>query len=71
MYSVQLLSTSLITLKTGGGTKKMVKNHDLVQYDPEKKVLERHGDEVEVKIEGTFPPKYFWKESCYEICSCT
>jgi len=54
-------------LTSCGGVKNMVKMADQVKYDITPKVLEMHGDSVEVTIKVTFPTKYFQKKATLEI----
>ncbi|MCF8304649.1 MAG: tetratricopeptide repeat protein [Bacteroidales bacterium] len=48
---------------SGCGLSKMVKNYDQVNYEVTPEVLEEHGDEVKVTVEGTFPENYFHKKA--------
>jgi Flp pilus assembly protein TadD len=54
-------------LTSCGGVKNMVKMADQVKYDVTPKVLEMHGDSVEVTIKVTFPTKYFQKKATLKI----
>lgn len=45
------------------GLGKMVKNYNLVEYEVEPEVLETHGGEIQVKVNGEFPEKYFHKKA--------
>ncbi len=67
VYTSTTLNVTYNFKDMGGGIKDMIKNHHLVQYESEKKILERHGDEVKVKIEGKFPPKYFAKKAAMKF----
>ncbi len=46
---------------------KMAKMANQVQFEVNPKVLEMHGDSVEVEIKVTFPPKFFIKQASLEI----
>ena len=46
-----------------GGLGTMVKKYPTVTYKVTPEILETHGGKVEVKIDGTFPPKYFNKKA--------
>ena len=50
-------------LLTGCGLKKMVKKYPTVNYKTTPEVLETHGGKIAVKVEGTFPAKYFHKKA--------
>ncbi len=52
-----------ILLAGCSGINKMVKNAELVKYSVQPEILELHGGEVEVKINGEFPPKFFVKSA--------
>ncbi len=52
-----------ILLAGCSGINKMVKNAELVNYSVQPEILELHGGEVEVKINGEFPPKFFVKSA--------
>ncbi len=56
-----------VLLASCGGMSKMVKMASQVQYEITPKVLEMHGDSVEVTVKVTFPPKYFQKKAILEI----
>lgn len=53
----------IAALFSGCGLSKMVKNYDQVNYEVTPKVLEEHGDKVQVTVEGTFPENYFHKKA--------
>ncbi len=53
-----------LTYKFGqGGLKSMVKKFDEVSIEATPKVLEEHGEKIEVTIKGTVPEKYFSKKA--------
>lgn len=53
-----------LTYKFGqGGLGKMEKNFDDIVWTATPNPLEVHGDEVQVTIQGEFPPKYFEKDA--------
>ena len=45
------------------GLKKMKKNADQIQFKVTPEVLETHGGEVDIAIDGRFPAKYFNKKA--------
>lgn len=49
------------------GLKKMMEDAEDINYKVEPEVLEMHGGEVEVKISGQFPEKYFNKKVQAEV----
>ncbi len=54
---------ALVLLASCSGINKMVKNAEMVKYSAQPEILEMHGGEVDVKIDGTFPAKYFVKSA--------
>jgi len=64
LFSAFALS-ALILSSCGLG--KMVKNYNLVKYEVEPQVLQAHGGQVEVKVQGQFPEKYFHKKATVEL----
>jgi Flp pilus assembly protein TadD len=68
--NVSILASLVVVgllLSSCGGLNKMVKMASQVQYEITPKVLEMHGDSVEVTVKVTFPPKYFQKQAILEI----
>lgn len=64
LFSALALS-ALILSSCGLG--KMVKNYNLVKYEVEPEVLQTHGGEIQVKMTGEFPEKYFHKKAIVEL----
>lgn len=56
-----------VLLSACGGMSKMAKMASDVQYEVLPKVLELHGDSVALKVNVTFPPKYFQKTATLEV----
>lgn len=65
--NVCILASCALALTACGGMNKMAKMASDVQYDVTPRVLEMHGDSVEVEIKVTFPPKYFQKQAVLEL----
>lgn len=68
MKKAQVIGVSLVLglgvlFSSCESLKKMAKNHASVKYEVSPDPLEMHGDKVKVSIEGTVPPKYFWKKA--------
>ncbi len=63
-YFILVLAVAL--LSSCSGLNKMKKNAGQVNYDVVPEVLETHGGVVEVTIKGTFPEKYFDKNTTLE-----
>ncbi len=63
-YFILVLAVAL--LSSCSGLNKMKKNASQVKYDVVPEVLETHGGVVEVSIKGTFPEKYFDKNTTLE-----
>ena len=61
------LASCALVLSACGGMNKMAKMADQVQWDVTPKVLEMHGDSVEVEVSFTIPPKYFIKGATLEV----
>ena len=61
------LASCALVLAACGGMNKMAKMADQVQIDPSPKVLEMHGDSVEVEIKFTIPQKFFQKAATLEV----
>ncbi len=57
--NVCILASCVLALTACGGMQKMADMAKQVQYDVNPKVLEMHGDSVEMEMKVTFPPKYF------------
>ena len=64
-----LLIIALVAVIFSGcsGLKKMKKNADKIQFKVTPELLEAHGGEVDVAIDGKFPAKYFNKKATLEI----
>jgi tetratricopeptide (TPR) repeat protein len=65
--NIYVLGFCALALTACGGMNKMAKMANEVQWDVTPKVLEMHGDSVEVEISVTFPPKYFQKAAILEL----
>jgi Flp pilus assembly protein TadD len=65
--NVCILASCALMLTACGGMNKMAKMASSVKWDVTPKVLEMHGDSVEVEIKVTFPPKYFQKAATLEL----
>ena len=65
--NIYVLGFCALALTACGGMNKMAKMANEVQWDVTPKVLEMHGDSVEVEIKVTFPPKYFQKAAILEL----
>jgi tetratricopeptide (TPR) repeat protein len=65
-YSTSTLGLSY-NLGELGGFGKMVKNYHTVSYTAEPAVMERHGDKVEITLNGNFPEDYFSKKAAMKI----
>lgn len=65
--NIYVLGFCALALTACGGMNKMAKMANQVQWDVTPKVLEMHGDSVEVEITVTFPPKYFQKAAILEL----
>ena len=61
------LASCALVLSACGGMNKMAKMADQVQIDPSPKVLEMHGDSVEVEVKFTIPQKFFQKAATLEV----
>ena len=65
--NIYVLASCALFLTACGGMNKMAKMANSVQWEVNPKVLEMHGDSVEVEIKVTFPPKYFQKAAILEL----
>ncbi len=63
----QLLQVSIILLISSCGLTNMANKYDTVKYTVSPPVLQTHGGEVELKIDGNFPEKYFAKKATLEL----
>lgn len=61
-----ILIIAAAVLSSCSGLNKMKKNAGLVNYDVVPEVLETHAGKVDVTIKGTFPEKYFDKNTVLE-----
>ena len=64
LFSALALSAMILS---SCGLGKMVKNYPLVKYEMQPEVLETHGGQISVKVNGTIPEKYFHKKAVVEI----
>lgn len=66
---VKLLSAMVLSalILSSCGLGRMVKNYDQVKYQVEPEVLQTHGGEIQVKVTGEFPEKYFHKKAVLEF----
>jgi hypothetical protein len=60
-------SVTIIMSFLGCGLDKMASDYDKVVYEQTPTVLEVHGGQVSVDLNGTFPEKYFAKKATVEI----
>ncbi len=58
-----LIILAAAVISSCGGLNKMVKDADQVAYKVTPEVLEMHGGEVDVKVDVTYPAKYFNKKA--------
>jgi Flp pilus assembly protein TadD len=58
-----LMILAAAVISSCGGLNKMVKDADQVAYKVTPEVLEMHGGEVDVKVDVTYPAKYFNKKA--------
>ena len=65
--NIYVLGFCALALTACGGMNKMADMAKQVQFDVTPKVLEMHGDSVEVEIKFTFPAKYFVAEATLEV----
>ncbi len=64
LYSFALASISVFT---GCGIGKMIKNAGSIAYTVSPNPMELHGDSVKVSVNGNFPPKYFHKKASVTV----
>ena len=62
-----LLLLSIILLISSCGLTNMANKYDTVKYTISPPILQTHGGEIEVKIDGNFPEKYFAKKATVEL----
>jgi tetratricopeptide (TPR) repeat protein len=67
LYVFIAITVVLFSFSSCNGLKKMMENADDINYKVEPEMLEMHAGEVEVKISGQFPEKYFNKKVQAEI----
>lgn len=69
MKALKLIPLLLLVLVFAGcnGLKKMAKNSDTIEYTLKPSILETHGGEVAMTIDGKFPPKFFAKKAVVTI----
>ena len=65
--NLTLFVLAIVLLSSCGGLNRMRNNADEVRYNVTPEVLETHGNEVEVTIEGTFPARYFHRRAIVEV----
>jgi len=65
--NICVLASCALVLSACGGMSKMAKMAEQVQWDITPKVLEMHGDSIEVEVSATFPPKYFIAAATLEL----
>lgn len=65
--NICVLASCALILSACGGMSKMAKMAEQVQWDITPKVLEMHGDSIEVEVSATFPPKYFIATATLEL----
>ena len=65
--NVCILASCALALTACGGMQKMADMAKQVQFDVTPKVLEMHGDSVEVEVKFTFPANYFIAEATLEV----
>jgi len=65
--NICVLASCALILSACGGMSKMAKLAEQVQWDITPKVLEMHGDSIEVEVSATFPPKYFIATATLEL----
>ena len=65
--NVCILASCALALTACGGMQKMADMAKQVQFDVTPKVLEMHGDSVEVEVKFTFPANYFVAEATLEV----
>ena len=61
------LLSCIILLISSCGLTNMANKYDTVKYIVTPPVLQTHGGEIEVKIDGNFPEKYFAKKATVEL----
>ncbi len=62
-----ILAIAAVLFSGCSGLQKMKKNADKIQFKVTPEVLEAHGGQVEVSIDGKFPAKYFNKKATMTI----
>ena len=62
-----ILLLSIILLISSCGLTNMANKYDTVKFTVTPPVLQTHGGEIEVKIDGNFPEKYFAKKATVEL----
>lgn len=69
MKALKFIPLILLVVVLAGcnGLKKMAKNSDTIQYTLKPAILETHGGEVAMTIDGNFPPKFFAKKAVVTI----
>ena len=65
--NICVLASCALVLSACGGMSKMAKMAEQVQWDITPKVLEMHGDSIEVEVSATFPQKYFIATATLEL----
>jgi Flp pilus assembly protein TadD/outer membrane protein OmpA-like peptidoglycan-associated protein len=67
VFNALLVLLTAVLLAGCSGIKKMAKNHELLGFKVQPEILEMHGDQVKLNINGTFPEKYFAKKAIVNI----
>lgn len=67
MYSETMLTLGLNLNAAFGGYGKMVRDFEKVGFDAEPAVMERHGDQVKVKVSGEIPENYFSSKAALKL----
>ena len=63
LKSFALLAFATILMASCSSLKKMKKNADQINFKVTPEILEAHGGDVDVAINGRFPAKYFNKKA--------
>ncbi len=58
---------AVISVLSGCGIGKMIKNAGSISYTVKPNPMELHGDSVKVTVDGQFPPKYFHKKASVTV----
>lgn len=66
MYSQTTINLG-VNLNELGGLGKMIRNFDQVGMNANPEMMERHGDDVKVRVAGTIPEKYFNSKAAMKL----